>query len=227
MDMRNITHQLTLVIITLTLLLGARSPVQIAAAESNGNQAALPTLAEFSASVLSSNPTQVTGIYAPGVMALPVIQQPAGQTGFVSNAPETITQFAAAGRNGSTGLMAHNTLAGRYFPILSNGSMLALVYGDGHPQYFRVTEVRQYQALSPASIYSQFIDLAQPNITLTSTDLFRQTYGRGNVLILQTCIANGDEASWGRLFIIAEPVNYFSKLLKRHQLQKAEFALDF
>jgi hypothetical protein len=227
MDMRNITHQLNLVIITLALLLEALSQVQIAAAESNGNQAALPTLAEFSASVLSSNPTQVTGIYAPGVMALPVVQQPAGQTGFVSNTPETITQFAAAGRYGSTGLLAHNTLAGRYFPILSDDSIIALVYGDGHTQYFRVTEVKQYQALSPTSIYSQFIDLGQPNITLTSTDLFRQTYGRGDVLILQTCIVNGDEASWGRLFIIAEPVNYFSKLLEMHQLQKAELALDF
>lgn len=217
----------TLVIFTLALLLGVFSPVNSAAAQSNGNQSAIPTLSEFSTSVHNSNSTQLTGIYVAGVMALPVVQQPAGQAGFVSTIPETITQFAAASRYNSTGLLAHNTLAGRYFSNLSNGSIIALVYGDGHTQYFRVSEVKQFQALSPTSIYSQFINLAQPGITLTSTDLFRQTYGRGNVLVLQTCIANGNDASWGRLFVIAEPVNYFSKQQVMHQFHKVDAVLEF
>jgi len=225
--MNRVSRKSTLVVFTLVLILGLFSPVNKAAAESNGDQAALPTLAEFSSRVHTADPTQLTGIYVPGVMALPVVQQPAGQAGFVSNTPETVTQFGAAGRYNSTGLLAHNHLAGRYFSMLSDGSIITLVYGDGHTQYFRVTEVKQYQALSPTSIYSQFINLAQPGITLTSTDLFRQTYGRGNVLVLQTCIANGNEASWGRLFIIAEPVNYFSKSLATHHLHTDSLAVEF
>jgi len=177
-------------------------------AESSGNQSSLfPTLAEFSSAVENSNPNQVTGIYVQNVMAIPVLQQPTGQAGYVYSKADTVTQFAAATKYGTIGLLAHNYLAGAYFSQLSQGSLISLVYGDGQVQNFRITAVKQYQALSPNNPYSQFVALDQPGVTLTSSDLFQQTYGLGNVLILQTCISKGGESSWGRLFIIAEPVH--------------------
>jgi hypothetical protein len=183
-------------------------PTGSAFAESPKEQALLPTLADFAADVANASANQVTGIYAQGVMALPVIQQPASQPGYVSTLEETVTQFAAASTYGTTGLLAHNHLAGKHFFDITSGSMLTVIYGDGHTQYYKVVSVNQYQALSPNSPYSQFINLAQPGIVLSSSDLFYQTYGLGNVLILQTCIAKGNELSWGRLFIIAEPFDY-------------------
>jgi hypothetical protein len=41
--------------------------------------------------------------------------------------------------------------------------------------------------------------------TLTAAQLFYETYGVEETLILQTCIAKGAVQSWGRLFIIATP----------------------
>jgi hypothetical protein len=182
-------------------------PGGIVRAETTGEQVFLPALADFAASLANPNasPSQVTGVYVEGVMALPVVQQPANQPGYVSSTAETITQFAAASNYGSTGLLAHNHLAGKHFFSITTGSILTVVYGDGQTRYYKVASVNQYQALSPNSPYSQFINLMQPDVVLSSSDLFYQTYGLGDVLILQTCIAKGNEPSWGRLFIIAEP----------------------
>lgn len=210
--MKKVTFKSTVVIIVLAFLLAAFAPVSSVLADSISDQAILPTLSAFSASVQNSNASQITGVYVPGLMALPVVQQPSSQPGYVSTAAETLTQFAAASKYGTTGLLAHNYLAGAYFSNLSNGSVIALVYGDGNTQYYHVTAVLQFQALSPNSPYSKFVNLAQPDVALSSTDLFYQTYGLGNVLVLQTCIANGNEPSWGRLFVIAEPIEFVAQV---------------
>jgi hypothetical protein len=195
------------IIFVLTILLLTVFHVNPVYAESLGNQSShLPTLAEFSTTMENSNANQVTGVYVQDLMAVPVLQQPAGQAGYVSTKADIVTQFAAASKYGTIGLLAHNYLAGAYFSELSQGKIISLVYGDGKVQNFRITSVKQYQALSPNNPYSQFMALDQPGVTLSSSDLFRQTYGLGNVLILQTCISKGSESSWGRLFIIAEQV---------------------
>ncbi len=200
------TLKLPSIIITITILLLAIFPASPVYAESLENQSYLPPLANFSATVDNSNPNQVTGIYVQDLLAFPVLQQPAGQSGFVSTEADTVTQFAAASKYGTIGLLAHNYLAGAHFSQLSQGELISLVYGDGRVQNYRIAAVKQYQALSPNNPYSQFVALDQPGVTLSSSDLFQQTYGLGNVLILQTCISKGSEPSWGRLFIIAEPV---------------------
>jgi len=210
--MKKITFKSTAMIIALAFLLAAFAPVNTVFADSISDQASLPTLSTFSASVQNSNAYQITGVYVPGLMAVPVVQQPSGQAGYVSTAAETLTQFAAASKYGTTGLLAHNYLAGAYFSNLSQGSVITLVYGDGSTQYYSVTTVLEFQALSPNSPYSQFVNLAQPGVTLSSTDLFYQTYGLGNVLVLQTCIADGNESSWGRLFVIAEPIEFVAQV---------------
>ena len=82
-------------------------------------------------------PTKLPVLYVSELMAVPVVQQPSGQAGYVSTAAETLTQFAAASKYGTTGLLAHNYLAGTYFSNLSHGSVITLVYGDGSTQYYR------------------------------------------------------------------------------------------
>ena len=196
----------SLIAIFIVILLVTVFPVTQVKADNPGEQTAFPNLTAFSQTVSSPYPDQLTGVYVKDNLALRVLQQPAGQPGFVSTAAETVTQFATANRYGTIGLLAHNYLAGANFSRLAIGKIISLVYGNGQVRNFRITTIKHYKALSPTSPYSNFIDLPQPGNILTSNDLFYQTYGLGNVLILQTCIAQGNESSWGRLFIIAEPV---------------------
>jgi hypothetical protein len=222
------TIKINTIIFTFIILVLAVIPAGPVYAESLGNQSSpFPTLADFSATVENSNANQITGIYVRDVMAVPVLQQPAGQAGYVSTIADTVTQFAAASKYGTIGLLAHNYLAGSFFSQLSRGKLITLVYGNGQVQNFRITAIKQYQALSPNNPYSQFMALDQPGITLSSSDLFHQTYGLGNVLILQTCISKGSEPSWGRLFIIAEPVRFLPIRLVDARKLSHHFAPEF
>jgi hypothetical protein len=65
--------------------------------------------------------------------------------------------------------------------------------------------VLEYQALSPKSASSSFKNVVSGD-TLTATQLFQRVYTGEPHLTLQTCIQVGSEDSWGRLFIIAEPL---------------------
>lgn len=164
-------------------------------------------LSSFAASVATSgNPNQAAGIFAQGLFAAPIVQQPSSAPGYVSSQAEIATQFGMAAQYGSVALLAHNYLLGEQFFDIDMGEVLALVYGDGHIQTYRVIEVWEYQALSPNSPYSDFVDLNDPSgERISVTNLFYKVYAQEGKLVLQTCIeANGDP-SWGRLFIIAQP----------------------
>ena len=87
----------------------------------------------------------------PDVLALPIIQQPAGNAGFVSNNDGEATQFSMASQSGNIGLLAHNHLAGKTFSGLAVGQEVRLVYGTGRVEYFVIKEVLKYQALQPSS----------------------------------------------------------------------------
>jgi len=69
---------------------------------------------------------------------------------------------------------------------------------------FVVTEILRYQALDPNNTSSKFVDL-ETNRLLSARDLFAKVYKRRGQVIFQTCIAAGQEPSWGRLFIVSEP----------------------
>ncbi len=166
------------------------------------------TLSEFKATLPAAQANQVTGVYASGLFALPVVQQPAGNAGFVSSQPEVLTQFGLASDYGTTGLLAHNTLAGAHFSDLQAGQFLTVMYGDGRAAYFQITAVERYQALQPTSPYSDFVNTADQSKTLSATDLFNHVYNGNGQLVLQTCIEANGNPSWGRLFIIAEPANF-------------------
>lgn len=166
----------------------------------------LQSLAAFARSVSNGRSHQLVGVYSPNVMSFPVVQQPGGNSSFVSTKANTLTQFGIASQYGSTGLLAHNTLAGANFYNLQYGDILSVVYGDGTVALFKVSQIQMYQALDPYSPYSNFLDLNNPGVQLTSTDLFYRTYGLGNVLVLQTCLSRNGNDSWGRTFIIASPL---------------------
>lgn len=163
----------------------------------------LQSLDDFASSVKTGSSSQITGIYAADKFALTVVQQPSGNPGYVSTTSETVTQFGLATSYGSTGLLAHNYLAGKYFSSISSGATITVIFGDGSKKNYTVSEVRQYQALDPTNIYSNFVNLSDSSKKLSSTDVFNQTFGKSGALVLQTCINKDGNSSWGRLFIIA------------------------
>jgi hypothetical protein len=167
----------------------------------------LPSLNRFISQVKNGQSGQLRGVYVPELLADAVVQQPKENNGFVSSRQNTVTQFGLASRFGSTGLLAHNNLAGASFSQLEPGQKIYLVYGDGEVSTFTVSEILRYQALSPKSISSKFIDL-KTNDILKASEVFSNVYDRPEQVIFQTCIANGEELSWGRLFVIAEPYSH-------------------
>jgi hypothetical protein len=164
----------------------------------------LSSLQDFIETVDNGQADDLRGIYAPGLFAGWVVQQPEGEPNFVSSQESTLTQFGLADRFGSTGLLAHSTLAGSHFSKLKPGKTFTLVYGDGRTESFVVRQVLRYQALDPLNHYSTFIDLRQGN-SLSASDLFLHIYDQPGRVILQTCIDTEKVPSWGRLFVIAEP----------------------
>jgi hypothetical protein len=134
-----------------------------------------------------------------------VVQQPKGNAGFVSTQADKLTQFSLAVKYGSQGYLAHNYLAGASFFNLVVGSQITVTYSDGHYTTYEVREIRHLQAVHPNSPTTSFLDLDHNNAKLTTKQVFLQTYGVKDHLVLQTCIAKGNEQSWGRLFIIATP----------------------
>lgn len=170
------------------------------------NGAGQPGLEDFVGQVSNGQAGELRGIYIPGLLAAPIVQQPAGMDDFVSPWQNIVTQFRLASRLGSTGLMAHNYLVGASFDLLQVGQEILLVHGDGRISTFIVSEVLRYQALEPDSTASTFLDL-ENHVLVTNAELFTKVYDRPGQLVFQTCIQEGEHLSWGRLFVIARPVS--------------------
>lgn len=181
------------------------------------------TLEDFVATVKNGNSSQIVGVYVPGVIALPVSQQPQNNAGFVTRNSDEVTQFSTARQYGTIGLLAHNDLAGAEFYNIELDQYAIVVYGDGSIEYFVIHDIQKYQALSPTSTYSDFINLANPQEQLSAGSLFSRIYGSGNRLVFQTCIEGNGDASWGRMFIIAEPAT--KQVLS--VVQQTSFLLQF
>ena len=164
----------------------------------------IPPLDVFIEQVTNGQADVLRGVYVPGMLASPIVPQPATASAFVSSAENTLTQFGLASRYGSVGLLAHNSLAGKNFSLLEPGQMFYLIYGDGTVTTFVVTDLLRFQALEPENVHSDFIDLDTGD-TLTAADLFIKIYDQPGKVILQTCITAHGSSSWGRLFISAEP----------------------
>jgi hypothetical protein len=164
---------------------------------------AIPSLEKFIESVKDGD-TALRGVYVPKVMALGIVQQPAGGAAYVSTEDSVATQFSVAAEVGNVGLLAHNTRAGAFFTNIKQGYRIVLVYGDGRTESFIVRSIQRYQALDPLNPYSYFKDL-DTQTTFSAEELFNKVYRGDYHLTLQTCIENNGNASWGRLFIVATP----------------------
>ena len=164
-------------------------------------------LYSFVGDINNGNSKQIIGLFVNGIIANQVVQQPSGSPGYVSESPDVITQFRMASQFGSLGFLAHNHLIGENFSRMVYGDIVTIVWGDGRTEAYLITDIKQFQATKPTSPHSNFIDLDHENSVLSAEQLFYQTYGVEGNLILQTCIAKDNELSWGRLFIIAEPIN--------------------
>lgn len=164
------------------------------------------SLEHFAASLSAGNANQVTGLFVKDVLAFPVGSQPAGNAAYVTSKPNEVTKFGMAASYGSQAFLAHNYLAGAAFFELSVGQTITLVQGDGSTREYRVESIRRFQALSPDSTQSRFVDLDNGK-ELSAANLFAQIYNSNNPVVLQTCIENNGISTWGRMFIIAVPVN--------------------
>lgn len=174
-----------------------------ASALGNG-QSPLPNFSDFSKTVQNGEASVLRGVYVPDVLAMPIVQQPAGNAGYVSTDDGKVTQFGMASQFGNVGLLAHNHLAGKSFSKLAVGKEVRLVYGNGKVEYFVIKEVLQFRALQPTSPYSSFHNLSKDE-TLTAEQMFKRVYFGDRHIAFQTCIAKDGISSWGRLFVIAVP----------------------
>ncbi len=171
---------------------------------------AVPTLNGFVQSISAVNVASantIVGIYAPDKFAMSIVQQPAGDAGYISTENEIVTQFAMASQFGTIGLLAHNFLGGAHFSDVSIDQTIVLVKGDQSLAYYKVESIQTFQALTPNSPYSNFKALDGSERVLSANDMFTNIYMQSGKLILQTCVAEGDELSWGRLFITASPID--------------------
>ncbi len=165
----------------------------------------LPSLSDFAASVKSVHSDAITGVYAPGILALRVVPQPVNRPTYVSFEFGVATLYCGLGPCGTIGLLAHNSLSGVLFTLLAPKQEVVIVRGDGSLAYYRVSYLRTFQALRPRDPYSDYVDL-NSHATLSGGELFQQIYGAGNQVVFQTCLGYEGDPYWGRLFVIADPV---------------------
>ncbi len=163
------------------------------------------SLEEFKHGVSGGNPGDIRGVYVEDVLALRVVKQPDGKPEFVSSVEGIATQFEMAAGEGVTGLLAHNYVSGRHFFNLIEGQVVNVSYGDGAVKAYQVNRILRFQALEPKNPRSDFINL-DTGERLTASGLFKQVYTGSHRVTFQTCIQQGTEDAWGRLFVIAEPV---------------------
>jgi hypothetical protein len=197
---RRIAH----VALFLMVFLPQTAPESVRALENTD----LPSLELFVQAVMNGDPDEVRGLYVPGLLADTVVAQPEGMPAYVSPEQGALTRFEMAEEYGTHGLLAHNYLAGEAFDDLGKGQNIFLVYGDGRIGVFAVAKFYRYQALSPRSVTSDFIDL-ETQERLSASELFVHAFNRPGHVVLQTCIYADGDPSWGRLFVIAAPIGVF------------------
>jgi|GEM_PF-817126 len=155
--------------------------------------------------VAETAPDFVQSVYVDNTLALDVVQQPEGNTNYVSPNSGEVTQFSTVTQYGNVGLLAHNYLSGREFSRLAIGQEVHLVYISGRVEHFIITEILRYQALEPKSPYSSFQDMDNTDEIISVGEVFDRAYQGDYHLTFQTCIAKDGVSSWGRLFVIAVP----------------------
>ena len=150
-------------------------------------------------------PASEAGVYLVGKKYFRVVQQPTGNPAYVSDRNNVVTSFSLPKHYGNLGYLAHNHLAGSYFNDLVIGDEVIVLPEQGDYLRYRITAILRYRALQPRDPRSNFINL-QTSQCCKAGDVFRQVYMGDEHIVLQTCIAKSGISEWGRLFILAEPV---------------------
>ncbi len=164
----------------------------------------LPVFDQFVQSVVNGEGDQRVGVFVEDLFSFPIIQQPANEPAWISSNFGEVTEFRIVRQQtGNEGLLAHNYLAGSQFFSLKPGDIAEIVLGDGSVIEFEIVAVEDYQALTPNSPTSDFLDLATGQ-KLSASDLFYRVYGGNLTLTFQTCINRNNLSTWGRTFIIGE-----------------------
>jgi hypothetical protein len=162
-------------------------------------------LLDFIAQVSTGEAGVLTGVFVEDILLLPVIQQPDKDYMFVSDELGVITEFQSAARRGVTGLLAHNYLSGDLFFDLEIGMEINLVYGDETLKQYRVAEIERFEKIDKWSNNSDYVNI-QTGERFSTQDLFARMYSGGDKVTFQTCIKKGSDWSWGRIFIVATPI---------------------
>jgi hypothetical protein len=139
--MKNILLKKSLLILTLLTCLVL--PAQSVSAVGAGT---LPEFSVFVASVTNGQAKIVRGVYAPGTLALPVMQQLSDDPESVLRIGGVATQFGLAARNHVIGLLAHDDLAGAFFASLKMGQEVRIVYGDVRVDYYKINRLARFKA---------------------------------------------------------------------------------
>lgn len=166
----------------------------------------LPTLDEFIQKVSDGQADALRGVYAAGVLALRIVQQPDGDVAFISEEGGTATHFQSAAIYGVVGLLAHNYLSGALFHDLDLDQEVTLIYGDGRLENFRISRIADFERLTLSDLQSDFRSLATDQISRVE-DVFFDFYSGEPHLTLQTCIEKDGLWNWGVRFIVAEPID--------------------
>ena len=179
----------------------------------------LPPLETFAASVfVSKDAHYITGIYAESVFALPVVQQPKKDSGWISlewsnsaNGRAELTQIYNPSKNGQIIIGAHNNLSGSFFANMNTGKLVTVIYGDGTREAYRIAYGELWQMKDPKIPSSNFrkVISSYPNEDwVTSNEFWRWlSETKDNSVVFLTCYANKGDYEWGRYFVVARKVN--------------------
>jgi hypothetical protein len=165
-----------------------------------------PELLALATEVYNGDSNTVRGVYIENVIALPVIQQPAGEVGFVSDNSGEITEFQSARKNNVIGLLAHNYLSGSLFYQISPGDIVFVIFGNGTIRRYQVEGHYYFERLDRSNLRSHFVDLSN-GATLTSDMVFDRFYKGNHQLTFQTCLARNGISNWGLQFTHALPID--------------------
>ncbi|MFP3854981.1 MAG: hypothetical protein ACLFWD_11875 [Anaerolineales bacterium] len=192
----------------------AAAVIPITAGDDGGGQAVqtaagpstFTALSDFAGMLPQGDSDIPVGVYVPGILAYEIHTQPALDPGYVTSSEGAVSLFRQAQQHGTTGLIAHNYLAGELFFNLGVGQEVVILKADGARQRYRIESIRRLQALSPWSPNSNFVDLDREGHVMTALELFNQIYHGSDRVIFQTCIEYEGNPVWGRLFVTATPI---------------------
>jgi hypothetical protein len=166
-----------------------------------------PELLTFIENSKTGSP-ELTGLYIEDLLSIRITQQENNQPNWVSSSFNVVTQYDYASLTNTIGILAHNYLAGAYFYQISENQIISITDGLGQIQSFRVVEFGRYQALNPNSPETSLVDLETGEV-FEAYEIYIKYYVSQpgeTKLVLQTCIENNGNGSWGRYFVVAVPV---------------------